>query len=251
MTKEHRSIKSAERTLALFELFSRKQRPFTVGHISEALKIPQASASMLLRNLTVLGYLEYDRTARTFAPSIRVALLGSWIDRRFGQVGSIGARLDRLQRKMGETAYLAIQNGAAAQYILSQHPENPDRLDVESGQYRSLTFSAPGRALLSLKPDTEVVGWVRRCNAEATEDRFKVRESDFMQLIAEVRLNGYATTDGDVTPGLGAVAMTFTAPMGGMPLAVGVGGPISRMRRKREAVIEALTRFKEGFEADG
>ncbi len=246
MVKEHRSVKSAERTLALFELFSREQRPFTVGHISEALKMPQPSTSMLLRNLTELGYLEYDRTARTFAPSIRVALLGSWIDRRFGQAGAIGARLDRLQRKVGETAYLAIQNGAAAQYVISQWPEDPDRLKIESGQYRSLTCSAPGRVLLSLKTDSEALGWIRRCNAEATEERFKVRESDCLDLLARTREDGYATTEGDITPGLGAVAMICSAPMGGMPLAVGVGGPIERMRRKREVVIEALTRFKEG-----
>src|SRR5580698_3728274 len=70
-TMAARSIKSAERTLALFELFSREQRPFTVGRVSDALDVPQASASMLLRNLADLGYLEYDRKARTFAPSIR------------------------------------------------------------------------------------------------------------------------------------------------------------------------------------
>jgi len=250
MAAERRSIKSAERTLALFELFSREQRPFTVGHISEALNIPQPSTSMLLRNLTDLGYLQYDRAARTFAPSIRVALLGSWVDRRFGQVGAIGARLDRLQRKVGETAYLAIQNGASAQYVISQRPENPDRLDVESGQYRSLICSAPGRALLSLKPDSEIVSWVRRCNAEATEERFKAREGEFLQLIAQVRANGYATTEGDVTPGLGAIAMTFIGPMGAMPMSVGVGGPISRMRRKRSMAIEALNRFKEAFEPE-
>jgi IclR family KDG regulon transcriptional repressor len=245
-----RSIKSAERTLALFELFSREQRPFTVGHICDALKIPQASASMLLRNLAELGYLEYDRAARTFAPSIRVALLGSWIDRRFDQAGSIGARLDRLQRKVGETAYLAIQNGASAQYVISQRPEHPDQLEVDTGQYRSLTCSAPGRALLSLKPDAEVAAWARRCNAEATQERFKVREAEFLQLIHEVRANGYAQTEGDVTPGLGAIAMTFTSPMGGMPLAVGVGGPISRMRRKRRLVIESIQRFREAFADD-
>jgi len=114
-----RSIKSAERTLALFELFSREQRPFTVGRVSEALGAPQASVSMLLRNLADLGYLEYDRRTRTFAPSIRVALLGSWIDRRFGEAGSLVKRLDGLQRKVGDTAYLGIQNGATAQYVVT------------------------------------------------------------------------------------------------------------------------------------
>lgn len=244
-----RSIKSAERTLALFELFSREQRPFTVGRISDLLGMPQASASMLLRNLTELGYLEYDREARTFAPSIRVALLGSWIDRRFGEAGAIGTRLDALQRRVGETAFLGIQNGAAAQYILSQQSHQPETLSVESGQFRSLTCSAMGRALLSIKPDAEVIAWVRRSNAEATEARFKVHEGEFMQLIARARADGYASTAGDVTPGLGAIAMAIPSPMGQAPIALGVGGPVGRLRRKREAIVAAMREFAASFHA--
>ena len=243
-----RSIKSAERTLALFELFSREQTPFTVGRVSRALNVPQPSVSMLLRNLTTLGYLEYDRTARTFSPSIRVALLGSWIDRRFAEAAPIGARLDALQRKVGETAYIGIQNEAAAQYVVTQRPEHPDRLNVMSGQYRSLTCSAMGRVLLSLKPDAEVLAWTRRCNVEAVEERFKVRESEFLDLVRRVRRDGFATTEGDVTPGLGAIAIPFTSPMGGAPLALGVGGPIARVRRKRQTILRALAAFVGSFE---
>lgn len=112
-----RKIKSAERTLALFELFSREQQPFTVGRIAQGLGMPQPSASMLLRNLHELGYLEYDAHSRTFTPSIRVALLGSWIDRRFGDAGAISVQLGALQRKIGFTAFIGIQNGAAAQAV--------------------------------------------------------------------------------------------------------------------------------------
>ena len=242
-----RTIKSAERTLALFELFSREQQPFTVGRISQALNIPQPSASMLLRNLTDLGYLQYDRAVRTFSPSIRVALLGSWIDRRFGEAGAIGSHLDTLQRKVGETAFFGIQNGASAQYVMRQHPQDPDRLAIESGQFRSLTCSAMGRALLSLSADAEIRGWVRRCNAEATEERFKVREPAFLRLISQVRAEGYAATEGDVTPGLGAVATTIVSPMGSIAMAVGVGGPITRMRRKHGQIVEALFAFKAAF----
>jgi IclR family transcriptional regulator, KDG regulon repressor len=249
-TIEPRKIKSAERTLALFELFSREQQPFTVGHISQALDIPQPSASMLLRNLAELGYLEYDRGSRTFTPSIRVALLGAWIDRRFAQVGAIGRRLNSLQRQTRETAFVGLQNGAAAQYVIAQSPRNPERLEVASGQYRSLTCSAMGRALLSLKRDSEVVTWVRRCNAEAMEDRFKVSESSFMRLIRTVRARGYAETAGDVTPGLGAFAVTITSPMGSMPLAVGVGGPLPRIADRRAAIISALKEFQAAFAPD-
>jgi IclR family transcriptional regulator, KDG regulon repressor len=242
-----RKIKSAERTLALFELFSREQAPFTVGRISRSLDIPQPSVTMLLRNLQDLGYLEYDRASRTYTPSIRVALLGAWIDRRFGAAGAIGERLGALHRRVGETAFIGIQSGSAAQYVLAQTPVDPDRLEVWSGQHRSLTCSAMGRALLSLKPDAEVLAWARRCNAEASEDRFKVREKEFLALIWEVRNRGYAATAGDVTPGLGAFAVAFASPMGRMPLAVGVGGPLGRISHRRDEIVAALADFRAAF----
>ncbi len=242
-----RKIKSAERTLALFELFSREQRPFTVGRIATGLGIPQPSVSMLLRNLQELGYLEYDALSRTFTPSIRVALLGSWIDRRFGDAGAIGAQLGELQRKTGFTAFIGIQNGAAAQYVLQQASSAPDRLNVSSGMYRSLTFTAMGRALLSLLPDPAVSAWVRRCNVEATDERLRVRETDFITMMHKVRAQGYAETIGDSLPTQGAFAVTIASPMGGTPLAVGAGGPIPKIRAAQDQVLAALDEFADRF----
>jgi DNA-binding IclR family transcriptional regulator len=66
-SKSARHVKSAERTLALFELFSLHQRPMGVGEISSLLGIPQPSVSMLVRNLANLGYLERNRAAHTYA----------------------------------------------------------------------------------------------------------------------------------------------------------------------------------------
>lgn len=244
---QHRSIKSAERTLALLELFSKVQAPLTVGQVSRELAIPQPSASMLVRNLTQLGYLDHDRTLRTYSPSIRVALLGSWIDRRFGEAHSLQQRLDVLQRKVKLTAYIAIQNGATAQYVMSQETHAPDGLNIASGQYRSLTCSAPGRVLLSLKPDGEIAAWVKRCNAEASAERFRVKLPDFMKLIEAIRRKGYSETDGDQTPGLGAYAMAFPSPVGDTALAVGAGGPMRLVAKRRELILDALREFRRAF----
>lgn len=246
-----RPIKSAERTLAVFELFSQREEGLSVGTVARELGIPQPSTTMLLRNLADLGYLEYDRATRTYNPTIRIMLLGSWISRRFAEAGNIPDRLQELQSYCdGETVYVSAQNGAFMQYIVALEAARPDRLMVTSGMVRSLTCSAAGRVLLSVKPDAEVVGWVRRCNAEAPEDRFRVREADFLDLIREVRERGYATTDGDSTPGHGSCAVPIRAPFGSTPLALGCGGPMTRMHPNREKVVAALKRVKATYEAN-
>lgn len=235
-----RSIKSAERTLALLELFSQRECGLTVGEAAKSLSIPQPSASMLLRNLMRLGYLDYDRDTRLFSPTIRVMLLGSWISRRFSEAGSIALRLEALQDATGETAYVAIQNGAAIQYVVTLEVDLPDRLRIVSGALRSITCSAPGRILLSLKPDHEVSGWLRRSNAETVEPRLQVRESEFLDKIRQVRAQGYAATHGDSDPLLAAVAVSVQSPMGRMPLAIGIGGPLERIAKKKDVIVASL-----------
>jgi DNA-binding IclR family transcriptional regulator len=239
-----RAIKSAERTLALFELFSIRQRPMTVGRIASEMQIPQASASMLLANLRDLGYITYDRAARTYTPTIRVALLGSWINHQFDEAGSLTARLSELREQVDETVFVGIQNGAHGQYVLVLHRNKPRSMQVVSGQLKLLTASATGRVLLSLKSDQEVLGWVHRCNAEATEARLRVVPSEFLGLIEQVRRDGYAQTRGDVTPTFGAIAVTVPAPIGLMPMAIGVGVPLERIEAKKEDIIASLRSLK-------
>lgn len=240
-----RIVKSAERTLALFELFSRRQRPLTVGRIADELSIPQPSASMLLANLRELGYVTYDAFARTYAPTIRVALLGSWINRQFDKAGSLTATLADLQHDIGETVFIGIQNGPFAQYVSAIHHHDPRAMRAESGQHRLLTGSAVGRVLLSLQPDAEVLRWLHRCNSEASEERLQIAAGAFMEIIEEIRRNGYAQTSGDMTPTYGGIAVAVPGPIGMMPMAIGAGVPLERIELKRDKIAAALNRVSE------
>jgi DNA-binding IclR family transcriptional regulator len=243
-SKSSRTVKSAERTLALFELFSLNQRPMGVGEISKALDIPQPSVSMLVRNLSTLGYLEHDRASRTYVPTIRIMLLGSWIHRRFSQEHDLERRLDDLVRRLDETVLVGIQNGIYCQYVLAQLPERPERLEVQSGLLRPITRTAIGRVLLSLKPDTEIEAIVRRCNAEAVDERARVRPAEFMEMIEQIRAQGYARTGGDMTPGNGVIAIAVSGPTGKMPMAIGVGGSMESVAQKETQILAALGEFK-------
>lgn len=238
-----RTVKSAERTLALFELFSLRQRPLTIGMIVKELGIPQPSASMLARNLHAMGYLTYDAEARTYLPTIRIILLGSWISRRFSKSGEISTRLKRLQESY-ENAHVAIQNGAAIQVIMRQKAGDALALPINSGELRSITCSAAGRALISIKSDQEIISLVRRSNAEATDPRHRVDEGKFMELVYDVRSRGYAETYGDWFVGRGGVAVVIPSPVGDVPFAVSIGGPLDIFEPKRPGAIEALLKFK-------
>jgi DNA-binding IclR family transcriptional regulator len=242
-----RSVKSAERTLALFELFALHQAPLTIGQIAQLLDIPQPSVSMLTRNLVKLGYIEHDRAARTYLPTIRIMLLGSWIHRRFDSERDLQATLDNLLESTGETVALGIQNGIYSQYVSAQLPTDPHRMEVQSGHLRPITCTAIGRALLSIKSDMEINMLVRRCNAEVLSDHLRIPEANFRAIIDTVRANGFAETRGDMTPGYGAIAVIAPAPTGSIPMAICVGGPIERIEAKRTLIIDALLQLSCDF----
>src|SRR5258708_33371548 len=140
-----RSIKSAERTLRLLEFFSRRQRRLSVNEVAQGLAIPQPSASMLLANLARIGYLEYDRIDRSYAPTIRVALLGCWIGAGGGGP-SLAAQFDGLHRDVGEDCLVGIQNGAFAQIVYARGGRN-EILSIGCGSVYSLSSTAMGRTL--------------------------------------------------------------------------------------------------------
>lgn len=236
-----RRIKSAERTLALFELFARCRRPLTVGEVSRDLRIPQPSASMLLRNLATLGYLDYCRNGRLFSPTVRVMLMGCWSSRQVDSLCTMTHVLERAQRETeADFVYVARQNDVCVQYVWALETDPPNRLSVAPDVPRSLTCTAAGRVLLSLKPDREVIGWIRRSNAEAPADRLKVSERRFLNLRHQCQDLGFAETAGDFVPGLAAMAISIASPTGGSPLAVAFGGAIDRVHRNRVRFLSVL-----------
>jgi DNA-binding IclR family transcriptional regulator len=256
-----RSIKSAERTIALFELFSAAETPLTVSEIATALEIPQSSASVLTHKLESLGYLDLNRATRRFKPTIRILLLSSWMTRRFGDSSEIACALDALQTATGEVVILSLQHNARMQTILTRgedrsglqyHPPTQQvgrAIMIRSGLFASLTCSAMGRVILSLKPDAEVRAWVRRANAETDDPAMRVTELEMLEALAEVRRSGHAETAGSQSEGLGAFAIALPSPIDTTPLAVSVSLPIARMRRRRDLILENLERLRAQFAA--
>ncbi|VWX50594.1 IclR family transcriptional regulator [Novosphingobium sp. 9U] len=244
--KSTRSIKSAERTLALFELFSLHQKALTIGEICRALDIPQPSVTMLVRNLVKMGYLEHDRGARTYIPTIRIMLLGSWLHRLAGRKGDMEAHLDALMNATEETTIIGIQNGIYSQYVSAQLPNQPTRLEIQSGMLRPMPRTAVGRALLSRKTDAEIALILRRYNAEV-DASLRYTLPEFMDLMNQIREDGFAQTMGDMTGGFSAIAIAIPAPIGKIPIAVGVGGPIDRITVKKTLILEALAAFSRDY----
>ena len=235
-------IKSAKRVLELFEYFAECRSPLSVTDLVRGLDYPQSSASALLKSLTRLGYLDYDRHKRLYAPTLRVALLGGWVHDQLFSQASLSHMLDELHAASGgEAVVLGMQNDIYVQYI---HMVQPPRQQVtgwyvKPGSLRPLCRSATGRILLSRKSDVEVQQLLWRINAEE-EPQLRLPVGDLLKELDRIRQDGYAYTEGTVNPEVGVLAVEMPTPPSQPPMALGIGGRIEKLRRERARYLDLL-----------
>ncbi len=233
-------VKSAQRTFEILELFERVCRPMRVGEIVESLGIPQSSVSMLLKTLVAHGYMEFDAHTREFCPSVRVSFLADWAIRAQGQQQSIQDMMRDLAQATGETVLVGRQNGMFVQYVSMIESWHEARLNAPPGTQRPIHRSAMGIMLLSTMDDDHIGRLLRRYNAEFSNTHGLARIATTVRAVELARAQGYYESDGTATPGAGVVATLLATKIRGNLLAVGVGGPVSRLHQFRDKIVPAV-----------
>lgn len=242
-------VKSAERVLAIFEVFEAERRPLRISELVSRLEIPQSSTSTLMKTLVARGLVEFDPEHRTFKPTVRLAFLGNWVVGSTDGLAQIQSLAHRLSVETGEMVIVGSQNGLCVQYLSLVSQKNaPQQARLRPGQCRPLHRAGLGIMLLTQKPDNEVARIVRRYNAEAEEGEVIVPESEVLSLVREARVKGYCQTANLVGRGSGTIATLLPWPMVG-PLAIGVGATVDRLSARADFLRQTLLREVSGFGA--
>jgi DNA-binding IclR family transcriptional regulator len=239
--KEGSLVKSAARTLAIFEYFYDVQRELRVGEIAAHLGYPQSSVSYLLKSLVKTGYLDYNPKTRAFMPTPRIALLGSWIS---GPAIGDGT-LIRLVRAIADATQLTVtlgaRNGIYAQYIhvLETHSGYPVHTPV--GTCRLLVWSAAGFALLQDESPKVIRALVQRTNADVPNLPSLINAEQVLRNVETFRSQGYFLSDSLVTPGGGHISMRLPgAATGGRNLVIGAASWSRTVTRDEHAIVAAM-----------
>ena len=234
-------VKSAVRVLEVLEYFDSIKGPACVGLVATALGFPQSSTSALLRSLVKVGYLRYDPHARTYLPTERVSLLGSWIGGSLFRGGPVLDLVETLAERLDCAVVLARRTGCRAQlvHLATNGGKVPDGMKI--GATRSLTSCAIGHVLLSVVEDDELRRLLHRLNADAPPDEV-VRIADFVARIGAIRRSGY--TVGPNAPHQNPPDLVIAArlPVGSEmePLVVGLAGPADFISRQQAELLAIL-----------
>lgn len=212
-------VKSAGRVLRILELFDRLRAPANAQTVASALGFPASSASALLRSMVASGYLHFDTRRRTYAPTLRVPLLGSgWVAPRLYGGSPLEQIMERLRERCAATVMLVARNGDVVEDILVLTADGSPALP---GEGRRLTSPGAGWLLLSALGDQDARLLLHRLNAEASRRGDAILPAaGLLPELARIRAEGHAVGADPLAGEAGLVAVPLPLQEAGGPFAL-------------------------------
>ena len=230
-------VKSAGRALRILELFDVLRRESLVSEVSELLGLPQSSTSVLLRSMVLMGYLTFNPETRAFGPTIRVSLLGNWINGPDFGGNELTKLTEQVNVKTGQAVVLAVRNRTWSEYIHVLQATDTLRMFLIKGARRPLVTSGTGLALLTGLSDGEIKRLTLRHNAE-TDDNICM--STLLDRVNLARTQGWVSSYDSVTPGGGIIGMPLPTYGNEQQMILGVGGLTSVLTEREGEFVAAM-----------
>ena len=227
------SIQSLDRGLIILEAVARSADPVSIGELTTLLEIDRSSVFRLANTLRRRGFLAYlnRRKAYILGPSIwRLSHQYEW--------GNMLIRLSRDQLKLlasktQETAHLAIREGKHALFIDHADTNHVIAIAGQTGELIPLYCTAHGKALLA-DCDKAALKAIFGAEKLASHTRQTITTIDHLaKVCAQIRVQGYATDDGEYQEGIRCIAAPIRSEGGLIIGSIGVSAPLQRFPKER------------------
>ena len=185
---------------------ARQDQGATYSEIVATLKLPKSSVHRALKDLTELGYLNFNPETKKYFGSFRIAALGAEIMSHFQLRDHVRPHLLELHRETDHTANLGVLDGTIGIFV--DKIESRDfgiKLFSEIGKTFPLHCTGLGKALLAFSDD----GTVSKILAQPLQGLTEKTITDpvfFHQELAFIRDRGFALDNEEITRGIMCVA---------------------------------------------
>lgn len=202
-------VPAAENTLRILGYLGAQRGPVPAAAIAASLALPRSTVYHLLTVLAEHGFVLHFPEAKRYGLGVAAYELSSGFSRQqpLSRLGRpiVAALVDAI----GESGHVAVLHGRDVVYIVEERAPRRPRLVTDVGVRLPAHLTASGRALLATLPREQLRALYP--DSGAFEDRTGSGPHSYAELrrlVTEARERGYATEDGDVTPGFASVAVS-------------------------------------------
>jgi DNA-binding IclR family transcriptional regulator len=132
--------------------------------------------------------------------------------------------MERLHEETEETVYLVVRRGFEAVCIERIEGRRVQILGTRLGDAVPLHVGATPRILLAYEPHDFWEDYLARGNFQAFTPRTPTTRDELLPLLQAILTDGYAVSDGDITPGIAAIGAPIFDHTGAIRAAISVSG---------------------------
>lgn len=232
-------VKSVGRVFDVLELFSSSRKPLSATQVERRLNYPQSSTIALLKSLVALGYLSFDRIARSYFPTMRVAYLGQWLETALYREGHLSALMTEIRDATGESVVLSCQNDLTMQFLNILQGSRPLTINIQPGQSAPLFTSTIGLTALSTRSDEDIAKLAQRFNRRARgDDRIDLAKT--LDAVREIRGRGHGYSVQTYVHGLGVLAWALPGDPALRPAILSVAGPADSIMAEADDIVREV-----------
>ena len=243
--------RTLQRALDVLEHLARAAHPVPLAQVAEAVDLPKATLHRVLATLQARGYVAQEPTTGRYEMGVRCFELGNLWAQKLDLRVAAAPHLRELNQAVDETVHLALYENADVVYV--DKLDSPHAVIATShvGRRCPATCVSTGRALLAFQPLTEI-DRVLEGPLPAHTEHTVTDPAELLQMLQQVRRDGYATNVSSYRDGVCGVAAPIRDHTGMVVGAVGCCLPESRFGAERfpllrDATVRAASAISSGL----
>lgn len=242
---DNMNVKTAGRTLDLFEAFATTQKPLNLSELAHALQIPVSSCFALVRTLENRGYV-YMLSRKGIYPTKRILDVANQIALNDPVLERVEPALSALRDVTGETIVFSKRQGDHIVYLDVYDSSSSIRYNTQVGEFKMLHTSSAGKAFLGAMEKTEldkVLAGIKL--TRLTPETLTTRKALLADLDISRERGWYCNVSESVVDLIG---LAVTVSIGGELYGISIAGPVYRMKPAVQAHAKALLKARNAIQ---
>jgi DNA-binding IclR family transcriptional regulator len=216
-------VPAATRTLKVLRFLAAQPDPVPLERLAAAVDLPRSTAYHLVNAMIEQGFVTHVAEESRYCLGVAAFEVGIGYARQAPLQRIAHRPLAALVDRTGQSAHLAVPHGRDVLYVLEERAPGRAPLVTEVGVRLPAHLTASGRAILAALPEGQVRALYPDQSAFVDRHGRGPRGLSALRgVLRETRQRGYASEDGEVTPGFASVAVAVldhnSTPLGGIAI---------------------------------
>ncbi|WP_067432292.1 IclR family transcriptional regulator [Nocardioides jensenii] len=200
-------VPAATRTLRVLRFLADQPGPVPLDRIMTEVDLPRSTAYHLINAMVDEGFVTHLADERRYGLGVAAFEVGSGYTRQAPLQRLARRPLAQLVDRTGHSAHLAVLHGRDVLYVVEERAPGRPPLVSDVGVRLPAHLTASGRAILAALPAQQVrAAYPDRAAFVDRHGKGPAGPRQLKAVLQETRQRGFATEDGEVTPGFASVA---------------------------------------------